>query len=78
MSPDLFPGLDEALEEGRSTSDPETRMAAYKKVEEIVTENSIYRPLVCRSSVVGTTAKVENFELRANDIYDFKFVKVAK
>ena len=78
MSPDLFPGLDEALEEGRSTSDKDTRMAAYKKVEEIATENSIYRPLVCRSSVVGTTAKVENFELRANDIYNFKFVKVQK
>ena len=53
-------------------------MAAYKKVEEIVAENSIYRPLVCRSSVVGLSAKVEGFELRANDIYDFRFVKVQK
>lgn len=78
MSEGLFPGLDEALEEGRSTSDQETRMAAYKKVEDIVAENSIYRPLVCRSSVVGLSAKVEGFELRANDIYDFRFVKVQK
>ncbi|MDO4489647.1 MAG: ABC transporter substrate-binding protein [Lachnospiraceae bacterium] len=76
MTPDLFPGLDEKLDEARSTSDQEVRMAAYKEVEEILTENSIYRPLVCRSSVVGTTAKVENFELRANDIYNFKHVKV--
>lgn len=78
MSPGLFPGLDEALEEARSTSDKEVRMAAYKKVEDIVAENSIYRPLVCRNSVVGTSAKVENFELRANDIYNFNFVKVRK
>ncbi len=78
MSPDLFPGLDEALETARSTADTETRMAAYKQVEEICTENAIYRPLVCRSSVVGASAKVEGFELRANDIYNFKFVKVAK
>lgn len=76
MSKDLFPGLDEALEAARSTADQDVRMAEYKKVEDIATENSIYRPLVCRSSVVGASAKVENFELRANDIYNFKFVKV--
>lgn len=78
MSPDLFPGLDDALEAGRSTSDPEVRMAAYKTVEDIVAENSIYRPLVCRSSIVGLNAKVEGFELRANDVYNYKFVKVQK
>lgn len=76
MSPDLFPGLDEKLDEARSTSDKDVRMAAYKEVENIVAENAIYRPLVCRSSVVGTTSKVEGFELRANDIYNFKHVKV--
>lgn len=77
MKPGLFPGLDENIEKARNTSDEAIRMEAYKNVETILAENSIYRPLICRNVVVGATDKVEGFEVHANDIHDFLKVKVA-
>ncbi len=76
MKPDSFPGLDENIEKARSTSDEAVRMEAYKNVEDILAENSIYRPLICRNVVVGATDKVEGFEIRANEVHNLRQVKV--
>ncbi len=73
-----IPGADELLEAGRGSGDSEERMKIYGQLEEILTAESVNRPLVFTTVNAGTSAKVNNFVLIPNGYHKYYKVTASK
>lgn len=60
------PKVDELLEKGRTTFDPEARKAIYFEVQQIIREDLPFLPLFVNTNVIGRKAGLEGFEVNPN------------
>lgn len=72
------PEVDALIETGRSNSDSETRLEAYKNLAIKLDEINNNLPIFYSAINVGANAKVEGFVMDANGYHNLDAVKVAK
>ncbi|MCL5046970.1 MAG: ABC transporter substrate-binding protein, partial [Actinobacteria bacterium] len=61
------PLVDKLLDEGRSTLDKGKRLAAYKQVQEILKEDTVWIPLYFLNFTAGVRANVEGVQVMSNE-----------
>ncbi|SHI83697.1 ABC transporter substrate-binding protein [Lutispora thermophila] len=70
--------IDKYIEEGRVTTDPAARLQSYKALEQILTEESPVAPLYYSEVNVGTSKKVQGFEVQPAGYHSYLNVTVSK
>jgi len=71
-----IPGMDALLEAARGSGDADERMDLYSQVEDILTAESIHRPLLYTTVNAGTSAKLNDFVLIPNGYHRYFGVTV--
>ena len=68
--------VDEMLDKGRASSDPEVRKEAYEKAQVEILKKLLRLPLYHVNLIYGISGRVEGFVPRADEMYDFLNVSV--
>ena len=70
--------VDKYLDEGRDNADPEVRLAAYKKAQELIREDAPVVFIQHPQHLVGISNKVKGFEIDGTALYNLRNVTIEK